>query len=219
NSDAALDKATKALQKMRELAVQASNDTYDAEERQNIKEEVEQLKEHLVDIANTNVNGKYIFNGTATDTKPVTDFNGELVVSVNTTLVMIEVTSGTKLQVNVDGTDVFNDELFNTDIPNFIDALESNDQEAIESSIETLDDNIQGVINARADLGARMNRLELVESRLEQQAISAKKTMSENEDIDYEKAITELITQESVHRVALSVGGRISQPTLIDFLR
>src|SRR5699024_9215030 len=123
NSDAALDKATKALQKMRELAVQASNDTYDAEERQNIKEEVEQLKEHLVDIANTNVNGKYIFNGTATDTKPVTDVNGELVVSGNTTPVMIEVTSGTKLQVNVDGTDVFNDELFNTDIPNFIDAL------------------------------------------------------------------------------------------------
>ncbi|HLS09731.1 flagellar hook-associated protein FlgL [Lentibacillus sp.] len=219
NSDAALDKATKALQKMRELAVQASNDTYDAEERQNIKEEVEQLKEHLVDIANTNVNGKYIFNGTATDTKPVTDDNGELVVSGNTTPVMIEVTSGTKLQVNVDGTDVFNDELFNTDIPNFIDALESNDQEAIESSIETLDDNIQGVINARADLGARMNRLELVENRLEQQAISAKKTMSENEDIDYEKAITELITQESVHRAALSVGGRIIQPTLIDFLR
>jgi len=219
NSDAALDKATKALQKMRELAVQASNDTYDAEERQNIKEEVEQLKEHLVDIANTNVNGKYIFNGTATDTKPVTDVNGELVVSGNTTPVMIEVTSGTKLQVNVDGTDVFNDELFNTDIPNFIDALESNDQEAIESSIETLDDNIQGVINARADLGARMNRLELVENRLEQQAISAKKTMSENEDIDYEKAITELITQESVHRAALSVGGRIIQPTLIDFLR
>src|SRR5699024_6029885 len=71
NSDAALDKATQAMHRISELAVQASNDTYDTEERQSILEEVEQLKQHLIDIANTNVNGKYIFNGTNTGEKPV----------------------------------------------------------------------------------------------------------------------------------------------------
>ena len=30
--------------------------------------------------------------------------------------------------------------------------------------------------------------------------------MSENEDIDYERAITDMITQESIHNAALSVG-------------
>ena len=47
----------------------------------------------------------------------------------------------------------------------------------------------------------------------------AKKQMSENEDIDYEKVITEMLTQESIHRAALSVGARIIQPSLVDFLR
>src|SRR5699024_11777761 len=48
-------KATQALQKLRELAVQASNDTYDDDERKNIKKEAQQLKDHLIDIANTKV--------------------------------------------------------------------------------------------------------------------------------------------------------------------
>ncbi|TMN21355.1 flagellar hook-associated protein FlgL [Lentibacillus cibarius] len=220
NSDAALDKATKALQRMRELAVQASNDTYDEGERQNVKEEVEQLKEHLVDIANTNVNGKYIFNGTDTDTEPVTtNGEGEITYAENAAPIKIEVANGTKLQANVDPTQVFSEDLFDEDIKSFLQALEGNDQKAIKESIDTIDDNIDNVINVRADLGARMNRLELVENRLDDQEIAAKKMMSENEDVDYEKVITELTTQESVHRAALSAGSRIIQPTLIDFLR
>ena len=37
-------------------------------------------------------------------------------------------------------------------------------------------------------------------------------------DVDVEKVIVELTTQESVHRAALAVGARIIQPTLVDFL-
>ncbi|WP_188454137.1 flagellar hook-associated protein FlgL [Virgibacillus oceani] len=226
NSDAALDKATKALQKLRDLAVQASNDTYDEEERKNIMEEAEQLKQHLIDIANTNVNGKYIFNGTNTENPPITtDENGTITqIAINSDPVMIEVANGTKLQANVDAGSVFkgdpnvSGDLFG-EIDSFINALGSNDQAAIEQSIGTLDENINNVINTRADLGARMNRLELVENRLSEQEVIAKRTMSENEDIDYEKVITELITQESIHRAALSAGSRIIQPTLLDFLR
>src|SRR5690625_851510 len=66
NTDAVLDKSTQAMQRIRELAVQASTSTYGEGERASIKEEVEQLKEHLIELANTSVNGKYIFNGTNT---------------------------------------------------------------------------------------------------------------------------------------------------------
>ena len=75
------------------------------------------------------------------------------------------------------------------------------------------------VLTTRADIGARQNRVEMMENRLDSQEASAKKQMSENEDIDYEKAITEMLTQESIHRAALSVGSRIIQPSLVDFLR
>lgn len=216
NTDSALDKATQTMQKLRELAVQASSDTYDASERENIMKEVKQLKEHMMDIANTSVNGKYIFNGTDTETPPV-DENGNFDPS-STSPVLIDVASGTKLQANVNPQDVFGNDLFGN-IDSFIADLENNDQEAIEGNISSLQGGIDNIINARADLGARMNRLELVENRLSEQEIVATSTMAENEDVDYEKAITELITQESLHRAALSAGSKIIQPSLIDFLR
>jgi len=64
-----------------------------------------------------------------------------------------------------------------------------------------------------------MNRVELIENRLDQQEVIATQMMSNNEDVDYTEAITKLITQESLHRAALSAGARIIQPTLLDFLR
>src|SRR5699024_3150032 len=81
HTDDALDKATKAMQRIEELAVQAANDTYDKDEREAIAKEVEQLQRQLVEIANTNVNGKYIFNGRDTNLQPVeVDTEGNVIV-------------------------------------------------------------------------------------------------------------------------------------------
>jgi len=220
NTDAALDKATLAMQRIRELAIQASNDTNGENERYSIQTEVEQLKEHLIDIANTQVNDKYIFNGTNTAEPPYGNDDNPT-ANVNTDPIMMQVSSGTTLQVNVTADEVFagNSEepgVF-TAIDNFINRL--GEGEDISDSVSELDGAIDHIINARADLGARMNRLDLINDRLSQQEIVATKTMSENEDIDYVEAITQLITQESVHRAALSTGARIIQPTLMDFLR
>src|SRR5699024_10554391 len=219
NTDAALDQATQALQKLRELAVQASNDTYSEEERQSIAKEAEQIKQDLIDIANTKVNGKYIFNGTNTGEAPIKE--GES-VNFNTNFVKIEVAAGTVLEANVNPENVFGDDESNMfkDIKSFIETLNGDNQETdLNQYIEDFDQRIDNVINARADLGARMNRLDLIEDRLGDQEIVATKMMSDNEDVDYAKAITELITQESIHRAALAAGSRIIQPSLVDFLR
>ncbi|WP_337020275.1 flagellar hook-associated protein FlgL [Oceanobacillus massiliensis] len=219
NTDAALDKATSALQRIRELAVQASNGTYSEEERVNMSEEVKQLKEHLVEIANTNVNDKYIFNGSQTDTAPV-DAEGNVIFDPSE--VKIEVSSSTTLKANVNGEDVFggDPDIFEV-IDKFTAKLDGDEaiDEDIDASIEELDTGINNIINSRAELGARMNRLELVENRLGEQEVIATQTMSQNEDIDYAEAITQLITQESLHRAALSAGSKIIQPSLVDFLR
>lgn len=224
HSDASLDKTTQTLQRMRELTIKANNSTNDREELASIQKEVEQLEEHLIDLANTNVNGKYIFNGSNTEEKPVQySEDGERIeVSTSKSDVFIEVANGTKIKANVSPDSIFTEELFEN-VANLKSALENatdnEDRTALNESIEALDNSINETINTRADLGARMNRMELVESRLDEQIVLAKKTMSENEDIDFEEAITNLITQESLHRAALSAGSRIIQPSLIDFLR
>ncbi|MRH41971.1 flagellar hook-associated protein FlgL [Aquibacillus halophilus] len=230
NSDSSLGEATQTLQRLRELAVQASNGTYEKGQRENIAEEVDQLKEHLVEIANTKVNNKYIFNGTSTTgteqadgsyTKPVTVDNNGIVtnVSANGEAVNIEVTNGTKLQTNINPANVFGTQLFE-DIEALSVALKSDNPDAgMQTAITNMDTHIDNTVNERADLGARMNRLELIEDRLASQEITATRMMSDNEDANMEEVIIKLTTQESVHRAALSSGSRVIQPTLLDFLR
>ncbi|CDQ19209.1 flagellar hook-associated protein 3 FlgL [Halobacillus karajensis] len=223
NSDAALDKATQAMQRVRELTVQASNDTYDEGQRENVAKEIRQLKEHIGTIANTKVNDKHLFNGGDTTNPPFEDIlaleETDLGPATEADEVRIEVSSGVKLQANVLPGRVFNQDLFK-DLEAFAQALEGDASKGkLGDYLGKFDDHIGNIVNERADLGARMNRVELIEDRLETQKVSATKMMSDNEDADIEKVITNLKTQESVHRAAMGVGARIIQPTLMDFLR
>ncbi|WJE14918.1 flagellar hook-associated protein FlgL [Halobacillus sp. ACCC02827] len=219
NTDSSLDKATQAMQRIRELTVQASNDTYEEGQRTAVAKEIRQLKEHLGTIANTKVNDKYIFNGANTLEAPFDISDLENSGPPSSDPVLIEVSAGVKIQTNVTGGNVFNQDLFQ-DLENFASVLEGNGtEEELGSFLDTFDGHINNIVNERADLGARMNRVELIEDRLETQKISATKMMSDNEDADIEKVITNLKTQESIHRAAMGVGARIIQPTLMDFLR
>ena len=116
---------------------------------------------------------------------------------------------------------MFNKELF-ANIDDFISALKSDDsnqQDEMNSALENLRKGTTDIVNTRAELGAKMNRLELIEDRLSHQEIIAKDTMMKNEGVDFEEAVMNLLTQEVIHRAALSAGSKIIQPSLVDFLR
>jgi flagellar hook-associated protein 3 FlgL len=227
NSDTALDKATQALQRIRELVVQASNDTYEASQRESIAQEIQQLTDHLVSIANTQVGDKYIFNGTDTLTKPV-DLNAAPPKLPSSGEVKIELSKGVLITVNVDATKIFNYDnsaitangkgLF-SDLKFLNNDLKAKSGKDISQYLSYIDQHINNLLSARAELGARLNRVELMEERIDQQEVIAHRILSDNEDADIERVITDLKTQESVHRAALGVGARIIQPTLLDFLR
>ncbi len=224
NTDAALDQAKKALERIRQLTVQASNGTLEENQRASIAEEVQQLKNQIADIANTQVGDKYIFNGTDTLNPPTSvDANGNIVVKTpsNNNPVKLELANGVYIQVNSVNSDtngIFNQELFDS-MDKLITNLEADDQDALKQDLDNLDTHINNLVNERATVGARSNRIELMEDRIDQQEISVTKMMSRNEDADMEKVITDLITQEAVQRASLGVGARIIQPTLLDFLR
>lgn len=229
HADDALDKATKVMQRLEYLAIQAKNDTLSQSERHSILEEVKQLEQHLITIANTSVNGRYIFNGTDTNHAPVVydESEGKGIIwepadpnveSGRDKPVIIEVSKGITFEVNIDPDSVFPQELFDV-IKDFKDALNGDPLKDIDDSIGALQEMKQKIIRGRADLGARMNRLELIEDRLSQQGIIAEDIMKKNEGVDFEEAVMNLLAQEAVHRAALASGAKLIQPSLIDFLR
>ena len=220
NTDSALDKAKLAMDRIRELVVQTSNDTYDAEQRESTKAEVVQLKEHLLEIANTKFGEKYLFNGTATTTKPVEGTETGAAVSTNAGKVELELSKGVHIQVNITAQEAFPAGLFE-DVQKIINTLEDDTKTGADLSglLDELDVHLADNSTARAKIGARFNRIELMEARASEQKVIASRILSENEDVDFEQVVTDLTVQETVHKAALSVGARIIQPSLMDFLR
>src|SRR4051794_5109669 len=73
NADSTLNETGQVLQRIRELTVQASNDSNDVTARGSIADEIGSLQEHLVALAETKVGDTYIFSGTDTDKKPINE--------------------------------------------------------------------------------------------------------------------------------------------------
>lgn len=218
STDDALTEAVSAMQRIRELTVQGSNGTYEGEQLKNVSEEIKQLKEHLITLGDTQIGGKYIFNGQDTNVRPssVKDANGNTVYGAGD--INLEVFSGISLKINTDGSKIFGDALAaGGSIDQTIDALENGGD--VSGTLEGLDATINTFLSMQAQVGARQNRIELMTDRLKQQEVFATEILSKNEDVDIEKAIMDLTTQESVHSAALSIGAKIMQPSLLDFLR
>lgn len=133
--------------------------------------------------------------------------------------VEINVFDGITMQVNTPGVGLFKgiDDMMQS----VSDAL--NNPASTGQEIGDLLGDIQGqtnvVLEQRAIIGARQNRAELMENRLSISEVNITKQLSQNEDTDYAKAITEMTTAESIHQASLSVGAKIIQQTLVDFIR
>jgi len=231
-TDEALDQVGGALKRVKELIVQAANDTNTAEERQKINAEMQQIKGQLRDIANTKVGENYIFSGTHTNLPLYTDQTGPQNPAISTggkKPIEINVFDGISMNINTPGADLFeNIDGFMTQITTLLESgasgPEIGDALGLEvtngaNKIPGLDGIYENTLTVRADVGARQNRVEMMENRLSLQEVNVTKQLSKNEDTDYAKTITDMVTQESIHQAALSVGAKIIQQTLVDFIR
>jgi len=226
----ALAKIGDVLQRSRELAVQASNGALTVDDTKKIGEEVKQLKNQLIQLGNSTYADRYIFSGFKTDVKLLND-DGTFAIDVNTITenIKYEIGVGDDININIAGGDLFNNggdaaagpvpgKLIQ-DFNSYIAALDSGDHNTINNTISIIDVDMNNVLRTRADLGARLNRVDLTSNRLESDNISFTKLMSDNEDVDMAETIMNLKNEENAYKASLAGGARIIMPSLVDFLR
>lgn len=224
-TDETLGQVGEALHRVKELTVQAANDSNTGEEREKIGAEIAQIKEQLRDLANTKVGDNYIFTGTHTNeplfkdgvmNPAVTPAGGERDFKLN-------VFDGISINVNTPGRELFEKiDTFMGELSTLLNSgatgKEIGDKLGDGATTE-LSGLTEVTLGARADVGARQNRVDMMENRLEIQKVNVTKQKSVNEDTDYAATITQMATTESIHQAALSVGAKIIQSTLVDFMR
>jgi len=219
-TDSVLNEVGQALQRVKELAVYGANGVLPQDARDAIAREVDQILEHLVDLANSSHAGLYLFGGHRTTTPPYVLSGGTVSYQGDTEPGRreLEIASGVKIAVNVLGSELF-DQIFQA-VTNLRDALYEGDTATVgNQSLAEVEDALDTLLRVRADVGARINRLELADARMQELELNVEQLISDNEDVDLARAIIDLKVAENVYRAALASGARIIQPTLLDFLR
>ncbi len=217
------------LQRTRELIVDAANGTKNPDDLKNVNEEIQQLKEQAIHLANTTYAGRYIFSGFKTN-KPLLNSDGTFAINIINAdeQINFEIGIGDRINVNVVGGDLFNcgnnaikDDMsaLIREFDETISFINLGEFDGINTMLGAIDKSLDNVLKVRADIGARLNRLELTLNRLEDDEVNFTKLLSINEDIDVSEVIINLNNEMNVYNASLSGGAKVIMPTLLDFLR
>ena len=217
-ADSTLTSMLDQVRRARDLVVQAaSTGSGGPDARAAIATELTQIRQSLLDDANTQHLGRPLFGGTTSGSKAY-DTSGTYLGDTNA--VTRTVGEGVTVAVNVTGPAAFSsstNDLF-TVLSDVIDQIRT-DPAAASGSLSRIDD-VQGAMRtAHAEIGTRMNRVEAATSSLSAAALSGSKSLSDVENVDVAAAIVDLQMQEVAYQSALGATSRVLQPTLLDFLR
>jgi flagellin-like hook-associated protein FlgL len=97
-------------------------------------------------------------------------------------------------------------------------SLEADDQEGTGLLLKNLEDGIQHLLGHRATIGARAIRLDTADNRLLNMDVNFTGLLSEVEDADIAKLVTDLAMFENNYQASLLAAAKIIQPSLLSFL-
>lgn len=225
STDAALNQAGGIMVQIRGIAVQGANGTNDRGAMHALADEVQQVAEQLVGVANAAHAGRYLFAGNDTTNKPFAEINWDGSTydgfTGNNKTMEYEIGPGVTMKVNSTAAKAFGAGGTETIelLRRLEGALRGNQTDEINNILGELDEIESQFLTARSEVGARMNRLESTKSRFTDDIITYRALKSQVEDADAAEAIMYLKMQESVYHASLAVGARLMQPTLVDFMR
>ncbi|MBM3260088.1 MAG: flagellar hook-associated protein FlgL [Candidatus Sericytochromatia bacterium] len=228
STDSAIQQATSILHRARELAVRGANDSMDPLARQQMAAEVRQLREQMRVVGNTDLGGRYLFAGSDQLETPYPTGGADL---NNVEKLSFEVGMKVTMTYNVPGEQAFGNTGVDTGgnpveptnafrlLDSLNTALMANDGPGIAATLGVFDTRLEKFLAAQAEVGAKVNRLDLLTDRLEDQRVNLQGLKSEAEDADIATLITDLNQQDAVYRASLAATQRVIQPTLLDYLR
>ena len=205
------------MTRAKEIAVAGANDSLSSSDRSTLNDEVTQLQKSLLDLANTQVNGKYIFAGFNDQTQP---FSGTPVAYNGTNdHQMIETSAGATTAKNITGEELFMSpkNLFTT-LDNLSTALTSGNSTNISSQLTPLEDAADQVRTQLSLLGNNSAHMDDMISLHENALTLTKATLSRNQDADLTVVLSEISKMETSLQATMKVTARVSSLSLTDYL-
>lgn len=237
NMDGYLDSIENNLVRVREISIATINGALSAEDRLTYADELTQLRASILDAANAQVDGKYLFAGFSEKTKPFTlnpayPGPGQAPVLYNgdNGTQQFEISPNELIDINLTGnafmlgdadfdtvTDAGAVDIFAV-VTSIEEALRANDPVAVSAQMDDLETGANQVRGYRSIKGNLGRRLEVARDHMEQIKIDMEEFRSRFEDADILETITGLQQQEQSYQAALSVTGRVSELSILDYI-
>jgi flagellar hook-associated protein 3 FlgL len=230
--DTALKSVDDVMARIKELTVQANSDTMGPSDRMTIAQEMTQLRDQILSIANTqDSNGNYIFAGSRVgqpafgpDAKGMINYQGDqarLTVAVGDSRV---------ISMNTPGSDAFT-RLVRDDgkggkvgvgffqaMGDLITSIQTSNKVGMQQGLKEIDTMTLGLSDANAKVGTSLNIADMQSSILGEVNLRLQSTLSDIQDLDYTKAITKMNKDELALQAAQSGFAKISKLSLFNYI-
>lgn len=191
------------------------------------------LRDEVEGLVNTELDGRFLFAGSATDTRPV-DFSD----GTGGSLTLAQIQAGQYYQGNSDQLSMRADESLTVDygltadpsqqagFHGLITALSEviatpTSQTVIDNALGKLSGQngaISRLADSRAQIGSTRELLGAVQQRLSDTQVDVEKEISDIEDVDLTRAATELSEQQTTLESSFAVTARLARTSLLNFI-
>ncbi len=230
--EAALNSANDVLIRLKELTIQAANGTVASNDRQAIAAEMSTLKDQLLSLGNSrDDNGNYLFSGTRVRTPAFqVDSNGAVQYMGDQTQTRIPAGVDRTVLYTRSGTDVFSRVVRQTNgvttsvgffdsLDRLITAVKNSNQQTIQDGVGDLSQMHDNITLTLAQTGSDQSVVQSQLDILDQTTIRLKSTLSEIEDLDYAKAVTQMNKEMLALQSAMGSFSKISGLSLFDYIK
>ena len=224
------------MQRINDLAIQAANGAGGTETIKACKIEINELKESIVALANTQYNGTYIFSGANTTTQAYTLEDDGSVVYHGTPpddtgyLRRLEISDGIYVDLNIAGDAVFGNFDNTTDPPTGeglfkvlgdLEAalnLDPADTKQITAQLDNIQNSIQHVAEVQSIFGASSAKMEMTQNMIDETKIIMTSQKQNLQEIDQTEAISEYIKQNYAYQASMQAYTIIQNQSLLNYM-
>lgn len=234
--DEAFSTIVDKLQRINDLAIQAANSASGEDGFKACKAEIEELKKTIVNLANTQYDGKYIFAGTNVTTKPfeladdgTITYHGTPANNTAGYERYLEISDGVKVELNSSGDSIFgtydpNDPNKSSGLFKVLGDLEAAlntdpmDNDAVREQLDPLQDSIKHISEIQSVHSSTVTKLTMTTEMLDSTEINLKSKLAAISEVDLPSAITELVQQNYSLQASMQAYTIISNQSLLDYI-
>ncbi len=230
SGESALNQVQNLMTSAITMASQGASDSSDAQSRTILADRLDDLRDELMNYANTEVMGRFIFAGSNTDTAPFVKAAdtilpsgavapGVITYTGNNDSVSIQADFTITVATNVPGNEVFTGpvDIFDR-LSLLIQGLRENNTTNIGTQMGQLNESVNQISDALGTIGDRNAHLTQIKGLLKNFKTSLTDKMSSLEDANMAEAISNLAKEEVGLQATLQAGSRINNVSLMNYL-